>query len=132
MRQAVSGESQLIITIPGKIGGIAIVVVKKRSEGCNSSLLQGRSSSDSGTDFISTGLGEVEVPLGAGQGRPCRGGGDGCGSAWLEGPQTASRIICFKPMCPVNRSWVEHQVLVPHTTHDGSQGLGHERGGLLW
>ena len=46
--------------------------------------------------------------------------GDGCGSAWLEGSQTASWIICFKPMWPVNRSWVEHQVLVPHTTHDST------------
>ena len=70
--------------------------------------------------LLVSGPGGVAIPLGAGQGRPCRGGGDGCGSAWLEGPQTASRIICFKPMWPVNRSWVEHQVLVPHTTHDGS------------
>ena len=82
--------------------------------------------------LLVSGPGGVTIPLGAGQGRPCRGGGDGCGSAWLEGPQTASRIICFKPMWPVNRSWVEHQVLVPHTTHDGSEGLGHEWGGLLW
>ena len=130
MRQAVSGESQLIITIPGKIGGIAIVVVKKRSEGCNSSLLQGRSSSDSGTDFISTGLGEVEVPLGAGQGRPRR-GGSGCGGAWLEGPQTA-RGSCFRPMWSVIWSWDEHQVLVPQTTHDSSRRLGLVRAGLLW
>ena len=70
--------------------------------------------------LLVSGLGGVAIPLGAGQGRPCRGGGDGCGSAWLEGSLTASWIICFKPMCPVNRSWVEHQVLVPQTTHDSS------------
>ena len=53
--------------LAGEIGSIAIIMVQKRSECSNCALLQSRSSTDRGTNFISARLGEVKVPLSAGQ-----------------------------------------------------------------